>query len=216
MAGLDLPLDRGGGAGRQQNGQVHGSLSRPGGAVSYAGRVAGKQANRRKKLNVLDIMLKPRDNRTSNNMNKEELSNYLFSKMKLDPKTVLKIDTSGFGQVNIELTDTINPESLVDLPAFDIHEGLRVKYDKPHHRKEYLVTIHWMDLEIPDELLVHVLGHFGNIKTNIRWSKIKQEEGYSDLAKLLNNIFSGERQIWIEIMKPLPSHAMIDGRKVKI
>ena len=169
-----------------------------------------------KKLNVLDIMLKPRDNRTSNNMNKEELSNYLFSKMKLDPKTVLKIDTSGFGQVNIELTDTINPESLVDLPAFDIHEGLRVKYDKPHHRKEYLVTIHWMDLEIPDELLVHVLGHFGNIKTNIRWSKIKQEEGYSDLAKLLNNIFSGERQIWIEIMKPLPSHAMIDGRKVKI
>ena len=32
----------------------------------------------------------------------------------------------------------------------------------------------------------------------------------------MNNILSGERQLWMELDKPLPSYASIDGRKVKI
>ena len=63
---------------------------------------------------------------------------------------------------------------------------------------------------------VHVLNHFGKIKSNVKWSKIKQEEGDSDLAKLLDNILSGERQVWMEVTKPLPSYAVIDNRRVKI
>ena len=96
-------------------------------------------------------------------------------------------------------------ESLVSLPAFDIHDGLRVKYYKPHHRKETLVTISWLDLETPDELLVHLLTHFGQVKSNVRWSKIRQEDGEGELEKLLNNILRGERQLWMEISHPLPS-----------
>ena len=149
-------------------------------------------------------------------MSKEELSRLLFKKMKIDPKTVLKIDSSGFGKLLVELSDIIKPESFVDLPAFDIRDGLRVKYYRPHHRKETLVTINWMDIETPDEMLVHVLNHFGKITSNVKWSKIKQEEGDSDLAKLLNNILSGERQVWMEVTKPLPSYASIDNRRVKI
>ena len=161
-------------------------------------------------------MLERRDNKVSYNLNNEELSRLLFRKMKIDPKTVLKIDTSGFGKLLVELNDNINPESLVNLPAFDIREGLRVKYYKPHHRKETLVTFNWMDIETPDELLVHVLNHFGKVKSNVKWNKIKQDDGDSDLAKLLNNILSGERQVWMEVTHPLPSYAMIDNRRVKI
>ena len=186
------------------------------GALTYASRVAGKQANGRKKLNVLDIMLEKNTNRSNFNMSKEELSRLLFKKMKIDPKNVLKVDTSGFGKIFVELTDNINPENFGNLPAFDINEGLRVKYYKPHHRKESLITINWLDLETPDELLIHVFNHFGNVKSNVKWSKIKQEEGDSDMAKPLNNIMSGERQFWMEITKPLPSYAVIDRRKVKI
>ena len=61
--------------------------------------------------------------------------------MKLDPKNIRKIDTSTFGKLLIELTYNIDPDSFAHLPAFDFHEGLRVKYYKPHHRKEALVTI---------------------------------------------------------------------------
>ena len=187
-----------------------------GGPLSYASRVAGKQSNGRKKLNILDIMLERRDNKVSYNLNNEELSRLLFRKMKIDPKTVLKIDTSGFGKLLVELNDNINPESLVNLPAFDIREGLRVKYYKPHHRKETLVTLNWMDIETSDELLVHVLNHFGKVKSDVKWNKIKQVDGASDIAKLLNNILSGERQVWMEVTHPLPSYAMIDNRRVKI
>ena len=73
-----------------------------------------------------------------------------------------------------------------------------------------------MDLETPDSLIQHVFDHFGKIKSNVQWVKIKEEENETPLAKMLNNILSGERQIWMEIEKPVPSYAMIDGRKVKI
>ena len=45
---------------------------------------------------------------------------------------------------------------------------------------------------------------------------MKQEESDGELEKLLNNILSGERQLWMEINHPLPSYAMIDKRRVKI
>ena len=167
MAAMTIPPDGGGG--------VQGVQPRQGVGTSYAGRVVGKQATARKKLNVLDIMLERRDNRVNFNMSKEELSRLLFRKMKLDPKNIRKIDTSGFGKLLIELTDNIDPDSFAHLPAFDIHEGLRVKYYKPHHRKETLVTINWLDIETPDELLTHVFNHFGQVKSNIKWSKINQE-----------------------------------------
>ena len=185
------------------------------GGGTYAG-VAGKKLNGRKKRNVLDIMLERRDNSVSFNLSKEELSRLLFKKMKIKPKTILVIDKSSFGQIHLELSSNVNPEDLVMLPVFDIRDGLRTKYYKPHHRKESLVTINWMDIETPDELLVHLLNHFGKVKSNVRWSKIKEEEGESEIAKLLNNIPNGERQVWMEISKPLPSYAMIDKRKVKI
>ena len=37
-----------------------------------------------------------------------------------------------------------------------------------------------------------------------------------DLEKLLNNIASGERQVWMELNHHLPSYAVIDNRRVKI
>ena len=136
--------------------------------------------------------------------------------MKLDPKSIIKIDKSGFGKILVELTNNVNPEHLVSLPAFDIRDGLRTKYFKPHHRKETLISVSWMDIETPDELLLHVFNHFGKVKSNVKWVKIKEEEGESDIAKLLNNIPNGERQFWVEVTKPIPSYAMIDKRKIKI
>ena len=199
------------GGGERQPGQAQ---ERPG--QSYAGLVAGRQASGRKKLNVLDIILERKDNKISYNLKKDELAKLLFKKMKLDPKNVLKVDTSGFGKILVEFNNNVNVESLVSLPAFDIRDGLRVKYYKPHHRKETLVSISWLDLETPDELLVHLLNHFGQVKSNVRWSKIRQEDGEGELEKLLNNILSGERQLWMEISHPLPSYAVVDKRRVKI
>ena len=124
-------------------------------------------------------------------------------------KTVRKCDTSGFGKILVEFTDNVNPEDLVTLPAFDIRDGLRIKYYKPHHRKETLISVSWMDIETPDELLLYVFSHFGNVKSNVKWMKIKEETGERDIAKLLNNIHNGERQF-------LPSYSMIDKRRIKI
>ena len=184
------------------------------GTTSYANKVAGKKG--RKKLNVLDIMLERKDNHISYNLTKEELAKLLISKMKLDPKSILKLDTSGFGKIHVELVPHLDPETFVNLPAYDIREGLRVRYYKPHHRKDVLVTINWMDIETPDELLTHVLNHFGKVKSNIKWMKVKEEEGESNIAKMLNSVLCGERQVWMEITTPLPSYAKIDNRKVKI
>ena len=182
---------------------------------TYASKVSGNK-NEKMKLNVLDIFLERQDNKISYNLSKEELAKLLFKKMSIDPKFFLKIDTSGFGKIQIELTNNVNLETMTHLPAFDIRKGLRTKFYRPHHRKDTLVTINWLDIETPDSLVTHVLGHFGKLKSNVQWVRFKQEEDESPLAKLLNNILSGERQIWMEIEKPIPSYAIIDGRKVKM
>ena len=136
--------------------------------------------------------------------------------MKIDPKKVIKIDTAAFRTIHVEFTQDIEPETFTNLPAFEICDGLRSKVYRPHHRKDTLVTISWLDLETPDELVSHVFSNFGTLKSNIQWCKIKQESEESEESKLLNNILSGERQVWMELDKPLPSYASIDGRKVKI
>ena len=140
---------------------------------SYASKVTGIKSKGRKKLNVLDILLERRENAINYNLSKEELAKLLFVKMAIDPKKVKKIDTAGFGKILIELTDDLDPERFSNCPSFDIREGLRTKYYRPHHRKDTLVTISWLDLETPDALLSHILGHFGKIKSDVQWVKIK-------------------------------------------
>ena len=54
------------------------------------------KTNRRKKLNILTIILECRNNTVNFNLKKKELARLLFKKMKLDPKDNNKIDTSGY------------------------------------------------------------------------------------------------------------------------
>ena len=184
--------------------------------ASYASKVTGNKASHKQKLNVLDIFFERKNDSISYNLSKEELAKLIFKKMCIDPKSILKIDTSGFGRINIELVNSVNLESMINLPVFEIREGLRTKFYRPHHRKESLVTISWLDIETPDSLVAHVMSHFGNLKSDIQWVKFKKEENESELASMLNTILSGERQVWMEIDKPIPSYGIIDGRKVKI
>ena len=208
MASVDIPPDRGGG---QDVGQhVHD------GVQSYAKSVGSNNSNKRAKLNVLDIVLERKERTIDYNLTKEELAKLLFHKMKLQPQQVTKIDTAPFGKIHIELSSAVNPELFSSLPAFDIRDGLRTKLYKPHHRKEVLVNISWLDLETPDELILHILSYFGKVKSGIQYKKIKEEPGESAEAKLLNNIFNGERQVWMEIETQIPSYGFIDGRRVKI
>ena len=208
MASGGLPPDRGGpGQARMESGG--------GGGMTYAGTV-GKRIMKREKLNILDIILERKDNSVSYNLNKEELSKLLFKKMKIDHKKVAKIDTSAFRSIHVEFIPGVELELYADLPTFEIREGLRSKIYRPHHRKDLLVTVSWLDLETPDELVSHIFSHFGTLKSNIQWCKIRQEHEETEEAKLLNNILSGERQFWMEIDKPLPSYASIEGRKVKV
>ena len=99
MAGI---VEGGGGVppDRVQHGQGRGT-------GTYA-NIAGNQVLGRKKLNVLDIMLERKDNSISYNLSKEELSKLLFKKMKLDPKSTMKIDTAGFGKIHVELKNEVN------------------------------------------------------------------------------------------------------------
>ena len=121
--------------------------------------------------------------------------------MAIDPKFIIKIDTSGFAKIHVELTANIAPENMMNLPAFDIRDILRTKFYRLYHRKDTLVTINWLDIETPDSLVMHVFSHFGKVKSDVQWQKIKQEENESSLSKMLNNILSGERQIWMEVDK---------------
>ena len=194
--------------------QIQPTIPKSGGS-SYA-KIAGGGSGIRKKLNILDIVFERKDEGVSFNLSKAELSRLLFRKMKIDPKNIIKIDTSGFKKVLIELAQQIDPETFVNLPSFDIREGLRTKLYRPHHRKDTLVTVNWLDIETTDEFISHVFSHFGQLKSNIQWCKIKEVENETPEEKALNNILSGDRQFWIQIEKAIPSYAVIDGRKVKI
>ena len=44
----------------------------------------------------------------------------------------------------------------------------------------------------------HIFSFFGKIKSDVQHCRFKEEEGESDMAKLLNNVQNGERQIWME------------------
>ena len=184
--------------------------------ATYAQKAGGGGGKKRKKLNVLDIVLERRNPEISYNLSKEELSKLLFKKMKIQASQIAKIDTSGFGKIHVEMKADVKLERFIELPVFDIREGLRTKFYRPHHRKDILVKVSWLDLETPDELLLHVLSFFGNPKSGVQYCTMQEEEGESELAKLLNKIPNGERQVWMEINTPLPSYAVIDGRRVKV
>ena len=184
--------------------------------ASYAEKAGGGGGKKRKKLHVLDIILERRNPEISYTLSKEELSKLLFKKMKIQTSQVAKIDTSGFGKIHVEMKDNVKLDRFIELPVFDIREGLRTKFYRPHHRKDILVKVSWLDLETPDELLLHVLSFFGNPKSGVQYCTMKEEEGESELANLLNKIPNGERQVWMEISTSLPSYAVIDGRRVKI
>ena len=135
-------------------------LAPPGGdSGTYAtvtGTGTGKTKRKKMKLNILDIFLERRDTRINFNLSKEELAKLLFSKMKINPGDILKIDTAGFGKIQIELKTHVKPEKFENLPVFTVSDGLSTKFYKPHHRKESLVTVSWLDLETSDEDLLHL------------------------------------------------------------
>ena len=83
---------------------------------TYASKVTGKRTERTK-LNILDMFLERKDSSVSYNLSKEELAKLLLKKMAIDPKFIIKVDTSGFGKLHIEMTNNINPESMSNLPA---------------------------------------------------------------------------------------------------
>ena len=207
---------RGGAQAAQEGGQPLGLNG--GGTYAAKTSINGglSQAKNKVKLNILDIILERRNQSISFNLNKDELSKLLFQRMKLNPNNVVKIDTSAFGKIHLELKPNVKPEEFMNFPAFDIRDGLRTKLYKPHHRKDVLVTVSWLDLETPDDFLTYVLSFFGKIKSGVQYMKIKEEPGESKEAQLLNNILSGERKIWMEVDKPIPSYAVINGRRIKI
>ena len=176
----------------------------------------GGTGRKRKKLNVLDIILDRKSQEINFTLTKEELAKLLFRKMAIQESQVVKIDTSAFGKIHVELKENVKPEKFVNLPIFDIREGLRTKFYRPHHRQDTLVKISWLDLETSDDLLLHILSFFGKAKSGVQYCTMREEEGESNLAKLLNKIPNGERQVWMEMKTSLPSYAVIDGRRVKI
>ena len=183
--------------------------------MTYAAKAGGGVVKKKKKLNVLDIILERRNQEISFTLSKEELAKLLFRKMQIQASQVLKIDTSAFGKIHVEMNENVKLEKFVELPVFEIREGLRTKFYRPHHRQDTLVKISWLDLETPDELVMHILSFFGKPKSNVQYCTMKEEDGESELAKLLNNIPNGERQVWMELNTSLPSYAVIDGRRVK-
>ena len=110
------------------------------GRMTYA-KKAGGGIVKKKKLNVLDIILERRNPEISFTMSKEELAKLLFRKMAIQPAQVLKIDASAFGKVHVEMKEGVKLEKFVELPVFEIREGLRTKFYRPHHRQDTLVKI---------------------------------------------------------------------------
>ena len=86
---------------------------------SYANKV-GKGVKKRKKLNILDILLERKDVTIDYNLKKEELSKLLFKKMKMDPKKIVKIDTAAFRTIHVQFALDVELETYTDLPAFEI------------------------------------------------------------------------------------------------
>ena len=124
--------------------------------------------------------------------------------------------SSTFGVIKIHLADNVNPDMFSNLPSLEIKPGLRTKFCRPHHRKDVLVTVSWLDMETPNELLYHLFSHFGKVNSSIADCVYKKNEKDSDLASLLDGVPNGERQFWMTVTTPLPSYGIIDGKRVKI
>ena len=87
--------------------------------MSYAKMIGrnGNQKGKRMKLNILDIFLERRDTKVNFNLTKEELAKLLFTKMKINPGDIMKIDTAGFGKIQVELKNNVKPEKILKFPC---------------------------------------------------------------------------------------------------
>ena len=80
--------------------------------ATYAQMTGGGTGRKRKKLNVLDIILDRKSQEINFTLTKEELAKLLFRKMAIQESQVVKIDTSAFGKIHVELKENVKPESL--------------------------------------------------------------------------------------------------------
>ena len=199
-----------------------GLASRTGlGTLSYSNITSGRRP--RKKRNILEIILERDDRATSYRLTKEELGKLLFGKLKLSQADVEGIDTSSrFGAVCVTLREGVNPQQYCRPQSIEIKPGIRTKFCKPRHGLEFMVTVSWADPETPDGLINHVFSHFGKIKTShnnqlgIIHGTYKTAEEEGSWAQKLNNIDNGERKFWMTVKEPLPSYAILDGKRVMV
>ena len=136
----------------------------------------GERNEKRKKLNIIDIFLERKDNTVSFNLSKEELSKLLFKKMKIDSKSIVKIDTSAFKSIHIELTANIEPEAFSDLPTFEIRDGLRTKFNRPHHHKDTLLTMNQL-VRSWDPWWAHISCFLPLWNFEVKYSMVKDKTG---------------------------------------
>ena len=191
------------------------------GRISYSNITSGRRP--RKKKNILEIILERDDRSIAYRLTKEELGKLLFGKLKVAESDIDGIDTSSrFGAVCVTLREGVNPQQFCKPQSIEIRSGLRTKFCKPRHGLEVMVTVSWADPETPDGLVNHVFSHFGKIKTSpnnqlgIIHGTFKTAEEEGTWAKKLNNISNGERKFWMVVEKPLPSYAILDGKRVMV
>lgn len=165
----------------------------------------------------LHLHLHREEKSISFNLTKKEKAILLFRRFKLDPKSVISIESCDFEQIRIELKPHVDIEKLKKSTAIQIRPGLKVQPMKEMKRTTR-VKVCWVKLSVPDEEIVKTLEIFGKVEGRVEHLTfdISEEESKDSDLHQLKGIKSGERAVEIELGRNIPSYVKIAGKRARI
>ena len=198
--------------GNNTNTPITGAENTQSSGTNYASMAAATSESK-----WLHLHLHREEKSISFNLTKKEKAVLLFRRFKLDPKSVISIESCDFEQIRIELKPWVDVEKLKTSTAIQIRPGLKVQPMKELKRTTR-VKVCWVKLSVPDEEIVKTLELFGKVEGRVEHLtfEINEEESKDGDLHQLKGIKSGERAVEIELARNIPSYVKIAGKRARI
>ena len=146
-----------------------------------------------------------------------DVARLVYCRLDAPPNSLLEFDDVAYGKLTVYLRGEVDLGALNLTSALKIRDGLMTK---PFKREipEKLVNIYWAPATLSNEKIQEQLSKFGTINPHVGvMNKIYHAKpDDDDITKMMDGVILPDREVYMAVLLPIPSHILVDGVKIKI
>ena len=150
-------------------------------------------------------------------MTVKEIATLVYNRLMAPPKSLHTFDDTAYAKLTVEL------HGWVDLGELNLTTALQIRDDlktKPFKREipEKKVSIYWAPRTLSNEKIQEKLESFGKINCHVGVvNKIyRATEDDDPITAMMDGVTLPDREVYMAVLCPIPSHILVDGIKIKI